>query len=380
MRQATTDAVYATGATSASATRSAASHRALRSARASASWPAICARCSRPARWCGPRAAPSGWRRRCSCTASSWCSCSRRCTKRSTGPRSAAGWLNDAVALGRAARSLMLPPAYFRAFHFAHHRHTQDPARDPELAAPKPRIACRLPVARLAACPTGASDSSRPCAMRALGVDEPFIARTAAAQPSCARRGCCSACICWRAARLDRCCRAAALLLPVGRPGAARPAVSAPVPAGRAHRLPAGGEHAARTRGPPAALAPIRRLAWNMPYHAEHHAYPALPFHALPAAHRLLQARIAVQARGYVAVHRADSGGPAPGRRRARSGDAQPERPAQLTHNERRRVEFQGSNRMRARPRAAAWRAGQAHAESVGLTQPGGTRYENLST
>jgi fatty acid desaturase len=52
------------------------------------------------------------------------------------------------------------------------------------------------------------------------------------------------------------------------------------------------------------STALIRRLAWNMPYHAEHHAHPALPFHALPAAHRLLEARIAVQAEGYVAVQR----------------------------------------------------------------------------
>ena len=26
----------------------------------------------------------------------------------------------------------------------------------------------------------------------------------------------------------------------------------------------------------------IRFLAWNMPYHAEHHAYPAVPFYKLP--------------------------------------------------------------------------------------------------
>jgi fatty acid desaturase len=52
------------------------------------------------------------------------------------------------------------------------------------------------------------------------------------------------------------------------------------------------------------SLAPLRRLAWNMPYHAEHHAYPALPFHALPAAHRVLRASIAIQAPGYVAVQR----------------------------------------------------------------------------
>jgi fatty acid desaturase len=52
------------------------------------------------------------------------------------------------------------------------------------------------------------------------------------------------------------------------------------------------------------SLAAIRRLAWNMPYHAEHHAHPALPFHALPAAHRLLKSSVAVQASGYLAVHR----------------------------------------------------------------------------
>jgi fatty acid desaturase len=52
------------------------------------------------------------------------------------------------------------------------------------------------------------------------------------------------------------------------------------------------------------SLAVVRRLAWNMPYHAEHHAYPSLPFHALPGAHRLLKDRIAIQAPGYVAVNR----------------------------------------------------------------------------
>jgi fatty acid desaturase len=31
----------------------------------------------------------------------------------------------------------------------------------------------------------------------------------------------------------------------------------------------------------------VRRLAWNMPYHAEHHSYPSVPFHKLPDLHRL---------------------------------------------------------------------------------------------
>jgi fatty acid desaturase len=46
-------------------------------------------------------------------------------------------WLNDSTAW-LCGLALALPPEYFRAFHFAHHRHTQDPARDPELAVPKP--------------------------------------------------------------------------------------------------------------------------------------------------------------------------------------------------------------------------------------------------
>ena len=46
-------------------------------------------------------------------------------------------WLNRAVA--RVCGFLMvLPSAWFRYFHFAHHRHTQDPEKDPELAVPKP--------------------------------------------------------------------------------------------------------------------------------------------------------------------------------------------------------------------------------------------------
>ena len=52
------------------------------------------------------------------------------------------------------------------------------------------------------------------------------------------------------------------------------------------------------------AVWPMRALAWNMPYHAEHHAYPSLPFHALPRAHALLADRIALRATGYLAVHR----------------------------------------------------------------------------
>ena len=43
----------------------------------------------------------------------------------------------------------------------------------------------------------------------------------------------------------------------------------------------------------------VRFLAWNMPYHAEHHSYPNVPFHRLPAFHRLTQAHLKSTSDGY---------------------------------------------------------------------------------
>jgi fatty acid desaturase len=48
----------------------------------------------------------------------------------------------------------------------------------------------------------------------------------------------------------------------------------------------------------------MRALAWNMPYHAEHHAYPAVPFHRLPEVNRAIGPRLKVTAPGYIDVQR----------------------------------------------------------------------------
>jgi fatty acid desaturase len=49
--------------------------------------------------------------------------------------------------------------------------------------------------------------------------------------------------------------------------------------------------------------AAVRWLMWNMPFHAEHHLYPSLPFHALPKAHRWIAPRLQHLDRGYLSVH-----------------------------------------------------------------------------
>jgi fatty acid desaturase len=51
-------------------------------------------------------------------------------------------------------------------------------------------------------------------------------------------------------------------------------------------------------------LLPVRYLMWEMPYHAEHHRYPALPFFALARAHaRLGPLLLHVARRGYIGMH-----------------------------------------------------------------------------
>ena len=47
----------------------------------------------------------------------------------------------------------------------------------------------------------------------------------------------------------------------------------------------------------------VRFLMWNMPYHAEHHAYPAVAFHGLPELHRALGPEVEHVASGYLAFH-----------------------------------------------------------------------------
>ncbi|MDM7931154.1 fatty acid desaturase [Tabrizicola sp.] len=49
----------------------------------------------------------------------------------------------------------------------------------------------------------------------------------------------------------------------------------------------------------------MRFLAWNMPYHTEHHVWPAVPFHRLPEVHQLMRDKLQVTAEGYAAFTKA---------------------------------------------------------------------------
>jgi fatty acid desaturase len=48
----------------------------------------------------------------------------------------------------------------------------------------------------------------------------------------------------------------------------------------------------------------VRFLMWNLPYHAEHHLFPNIAFYRLPEAHQYLRPHLKFVAKGYVQVNR----------------------------------------------------------------------------
>jgi fatty acid desaturase len=48
----------------------------------------------------------------------------------------------------------------------------------------------------------------------------------------------------------------------------------------------------------------VRWLAWQMPYHCEHHVFPTVPFHALKATHKKIVGKLGATSKGYAAFNR----------------------------------------------------------------------------
>jgi len=188
---------------------------------------------------------------------------------------------------------LIQPFFWFRAFHMAHHRHTNDPENDPELAEPNPQTGSdivwhligvgywRAKVAVLLGNAIGPRDAT-------------YITPRQRAR------------IRWEARMM--------LVLYGVAGGLAGPTLlwvwliplALGFPVLRLYLL---AEHALC---PPVANMfentrttfthrAIRWLSWNMPYHAEHHAWPAVPYHALPDLHTLAHPHLRSTSDGYSA-------------------------------------------------------------------------------
>ena len=208
-------------------------------------------------------------------------------------------WINRAVS-AVCGWVLVLPPRYFRAFHLEHHRYTQDPERDPELAVPPPGTWHDY-LWRVSGLQYWTSRVWTTLVHAAGRVDEPYIGRSERASVV-------------GEARLYL---ASYVLVAVLSVAAGSSMILwiwiVPILLGQPMlRLYLLAEHTGCPMVPDMLensrtvhTSPVVRfLAWNMPYHAEHHAYAAIPFHALPRAHAALAPYIREQSPGYASVHR----------------------------------------------------------------------------
>ena len=204
--------------------------------------------------------------------------------------------LNGAAAWGAGLVNL-LPPVWFQHFHMDHHRYTHDPARDPELARPLPRSKAGL-TWYISGGPYWIGQ------IRTLLVNAAGLNRDAFV-PSPARTS---------VAREARLFLAAAVVSILFGTAALLWLWLLPALLGQPFlRIYLLAEHTGCPHVPGMlentrttfTTRLVRFVAWNMPYHVEHHTYPAVPFHKLPAFHDVLRDHLTVTANGYTAATRA---------------------------------------------------------------------------
>jgi fatty acid desaturase len=201
------------------------------------------------------------------------------------------GWL--------AASPSLLNLQFYTAFHLAHHRHTQIPGRDPELSVPDPtdlksyvlRV-LGVPFWRLRLQVIG------DCWRGDLSA-YPYV--SAAAAPGIISSVRAMSLMMFGGAALSALLFgwAAPLLYWVG------PQLLGQIPL-RAYLM---AEHTGCTQDRNGLTntrttltnAAVRLLMWDMPFHAEHHLYPSIPFHRLSDAHALIRDKLGfLQPGGYV--------------------------------------------------------------------------------
>ncbi len=203
-------------------------------------------------------------------------------------------WINKAVSW-MCALVLFLPPEWFRYFHFAHHRFTQDTENDPELASSKPetlgqyiwhvsglpvwrgQIAATIKNAMWANQDTFVPERGRHKVMREarimLAVYSALLAGSLMAGSTLLIRV-------WIVPML------------LGQPFLRLYLLAEH---GRCPLVANMLENSRTTF----TNAMVRWLAWNMPYHAEHHAYPAVPYHMLPNFHAVTAQHLKMTQDGY---------------------------------------------------------------------------------
>ncbi len=202
--------------------------------------------------------------------------------------------LNEWV--GRACGFLLvLPFEWFRYFHLAHHRWTNIQGRDPELAGAKP-VTGRGWVWHVSGVPYWVAQGRLIWALvQGRGVAD-YVPDSA--MPRIVRE-----------ARVMAVGYAAALILFPGLIWVWIVPVLLGQPVLRLYLLAEHGDcpqvaNMFENTRTVFTTRLMRFLAWNMPYHVEHHVYPSVPFHRLPELHQMIRQDLRVTADGYSAFTR----------------------------------------------------------------------------
>ncbi|MEM7288855.1 MAG: fatty acid desaturase [Pseudomonadota bacterium] len=208
-------------------------------------------------------------------------------------------WLN--IWVGRiCGLVLVLPPLWFRYFHLAHHRHTHDPKRDPELAG-KP---IKTPIQyawKVTGLPSLWFNLVTLLKNTGGGTQYDYVPGKARSRIK-------------NEARLLLCIYAGFLVASLFFQSSILLHLwIIPMLLGQPFlRLYLMAEHGRcahvsnmleNTRTTFTNRF-VRWLAWNMPYHAEHHAFPAVPFHKLPRFHEVAKRHLQVTENGYMAFNK----------------------------------------------------------------------------
>ncbi len=200
-----------------------------------------------------------------------------------------------------AAFVLVLPPHYFRLFHFTHHRSTQDAVYDPELLTAKPDglIGYLWQVSGL---PYWGGRLRTTLGHAATGGTDEFFIPTKARHRVVAE-----ARILWAgyaiAAALSGYFGSLVLIIYwIGPALLGQPFLRLFLMAEHTG-CPRTDDMLENTRTTQSNFM-VRMLAWNMPYHTAHHLFPAVPFFALGKLNAELRDRLRAVGSGYFAFHR----------------------------------------------------------------------------
>ena len=202
-------------------------------------------------------------------------------------------WINDAV--GRICGViLILPFEWFRYFHLAHHKYTNDPENDPELATPRPQSWPQL-LWYISGVPYWVSMLQQ-VFMGAQGRFAPkWIPLNAKSRLTLESRLMLFLYFC---ATLSFLFSDLLFWLWVLPSILAQPFLRIYLLAEHGH-CPFVANMFENTRTTFTNRV-VRFVAWNMPYHAEHHVYPAVPFWKLPELHRHAKDHLSKTSDGYV--------------------------------------------------------------------------------